>query len=241
MLDTLTYKPYSEKAILIVWPAKIELLIHQDILRYKQIIHDNIEAIESLIVGYHSLLVTFKYHLHSFTAAIEKLKVVYQQETVIRKKENFLWEIPVCYDSKFGIDLEILTEYSGLKNEAIIRLHCEPVYRIYFMGFLPGFMYLGGLNERIHFSRKPTPRRKVPKGAVAIGGAQTGIYPQESAGGWHIIGNAPISFFDSTKMPPCFAKAGDQIRFQSITKKQHEEIRILEEHGLYNLVKKPIE
>lgn len=240
MLDSLTYKPYGERSILIEWESKIDVSIHKDIIRYKQIIQSNSTQIQSVIVGYHSLLVSYKGLISSFTLAIKELKECYLQETVLETVENFVWEIPVCYDREFGIDLEVLAKQSGLTIEEIIRLHTKPIYQVYFIGFLPGFMYLGGLDKQIHFNRKQTPRLKVPKGSVAIGGSQTGVYPQESAGGWNIIGNTPISFFDRTKKRPCFIKAGDQICFQSITKEVHKEMMWLDKKGIYRCDKKQI-
>ena len=112
---------------------------------------------------------------------------------------------------------------------------------IYFIGFLPGFLYLGGLDERLFTPRKSTPRLRIEKGAVAIGGKQTGIYPQESPGGWNIIGNSPIQFFDNSKNTPCFAKAGDKLQFYSITLKEHHDIKVLVDAGVFQLESEEID
>jgi inhibitor of KinA len=141
----------------------------------------------------------------------------------------------VCYDSIFGLDLIEISKQKGMSEDAIIKLHSQTFYTVYFIGFLPGFLYLGGLDEKLYFPRKETPRLKVEKGAVAIGGKQTGVYPNISPGGWQIIGNSPISFFDSSKGEPCFAKSGDKIEFYAISKEKYDDIKALVDAGVYQL------
>ena len=92
------------------------------------------------------------------------------------------------------------------------------------MGFLPGFLYLGGLDKKLHIPRKDNPKLNILKGSVAIGGQQTGVYPSNSPGGWYVIGNSPINFFDINKSKICFAKPGDELSFYTITKEEHENI-----------------
>jgi len=128
-----------------------------------------------------------------------------------------VWGIPVCYDQELGKDLNALSKSKSISFEEVINLHTIPIYRIHFFGFLPGFMYLNGLDPALHFSRKSVPDRKIEPGSVAIGGAQTGIYPNESPGGWHVIGKTPTILFDQNENPPVFAKPGEQIKFLSIS------------------------
>ena len=127
-----------------------------------------------------------------------------------------IWQIPVCYDPEYGKDLGSLAVAKKLSLNSLIKLHAENTYRIHFFGFLPGFMYLNGLPEVLHTPRKPFPDRTVDPGSVAIGGAQTGIYPRESPGGWHIIGRSPVIFFDIEKDPPVWAQAGESLEFVPI-------------------------
>jgi KipI family sensor histidine kinase inhibitor len=128
-----------------------------------------------------------------------------------------VWEIPVCYNQELGKDLNALSKSKSISFEEVINLHTIPIYRIHFFGFLPGFMYLNGLDPALHFPRKSVPDRKIEPGSVAIGGAQTGIYPNESPGGWHVIGKTPTILFDQNENPPVFAKPGEQIKFLSIS------------------------
>lgn len=135
-----------------------------------------------------------------------------------------IWEIPVCYGHEFGKDLGSLAVEHRVTVNELIQLHSSVTYRLHFFGFLSGFMYLNGLPSRLHTPRKPVPDRSVNAGSVAIGGSQTGIYPMESPGGWHIIGRSPITFFDPNKNPPVWAEPGDQIRFVPIDLEEMEKL-----------------
>ena len=162
---------------------------------------------------------------------------MYFQKGIISTIRGIHWSVPVCYDPIFGIDLELVSDRKNKSVKEIIRLHTEVVYKVFFIGFLPGFLYLGGLNSKIAIPRKETPRLRVPKGAVAIGGSQTGVYPTESSGGWNIIGNSPVSFFDIDKITPCFAKTGDKISFESISFEAYTSIKEQLENNTYQLKK----
>lgn len=218
MNKNITYKPFGESAILVEWKASIKDEILEDILLFKEkIINHKVEDIVDLIQGYHSLTIVYSSHIIDFKKEVNFLKSIYSSSLLIKKQDYYQWEIPVCYDLKFGIDLQEMSKKSDIQIDEIIKLHSEAIYRIYFIGFLPGFLYLGGLNTQLIFDRKPTPRLSVTKGSVGIGGIQTGIYPNNSAGGWNIIGKTPINFFDVEKPNPCFAKSGDFIKFKPIS------------------------
>ncbi len=232
----LIYKRFGERSILIEWPSKIDENILHDVLNFKDIlVNSEIKSIIEMNHAYCSLLITYDYFGFNFKNEIEILKSLYKKEKNTTKSASILWNIPVCYDVNWGIDIETLSREKDLTIEAIINLHTQSIYTIYFIGFLPGFLYLGGLNEVLHTPRKASPRSKIEKGAVAIGGNQTGIYPNESPGGWNIIGNSPINFFDVSNEQPCFAKAGDKLKFYSISKKRYHDIKTLVEAGVYQL------
>lgn len=155
------------------------------------------------------------------------------------KKENnielkrTLWKLPVCYKDSFAPDLNYVCEEKGLSKEELITLHTGSIYTVYCMGFLPGFMYLGGLVDSLHLKRRSSPRPSVPPGSVGIGGSQTGIYPQESPGGWNLIGNCPVTLFNSSHKPPCFVSVGDHIQFYSISEQEYEFLKIKVQTGIY--------
>ena len=236
MLNQLTYKSFGERAILIEWPSVINEDVLQDIVAYKTKI-ERLLKLQDVIVGYNSLLLVYNFEIEKFQSKVAFLKELYFQKGVSSTIRNTHWKIPVCYDLEFGIDLELMVKAKKMSIEDIIQLHSKAIYTVYFIGFLPGFLYLGGLNERIVMPRKASPRLRVPKGAVGIGGEQTGVYPTESSGGWNIIGNSPISFFDIEKKIPCFAKTGDKISFESISLKEYILIEKQIENNTYQLKK----
>ncbi len=126
-------------------------------------------------------------------------------------------EIPTTYGGEKGPDLAFVAQYTGLSEQEVVRLHTEPLYDVYMLGFTAGFAYLGGLPERLAVPRLPTPRLRVPAGSVGIGGTQTGIYPVESPGGWRIIGQTRLPLFDASCQPPASLLPGDKVRFVLVT------------------------
>jgi len=236
MSFNLRYKPFGERSILIEWPERIDENILQDIIRFKDLIHEsNIKVIIELKTAYNSLLIVYSTVCRNFKNDVIFFKKLYKTFKTEHDNMSKRWKIPVCYDSIFGIDLEAISTENNLSVTEIINRHSKAFYTVYFIGFLPGFLYLGGLDKAIFMPRKPSPRLKVEKGAVAIGGNQTGIYPNESPGGWNIIGNSPVSFFDINKEVPCFANPGDQITFQSISFNEYKNIKSLVESGNYQI------
>ncbi len=218
------------------WPQRIDTSILNDILAFKsKLENSNLSYTKSVNHAYASLLITYNVSNFDVSSEIDKLKNLYKAPNTLNKQKHRLWKIPVCYDESFGIDLQTLSKEKQITIDDIVQLHSIPIYTIFFIGFLPGFLYLGGLNEQLFTPRKATPRLKIEKGAVAIGGKQTGVYPSESPGGWNIIGNSPIHFFDSLKEEPCFAKAGDRLQFHPITLKTHNDIKTLVDAGVYQI------
>ena len=238
----ITYKPYGNQAILVEWPAKIDENILKDIIIFKNKIEKNrIKVIVDIINTYNSLTIIYNTTIENIYDEILTLKSIKNQKNIATSEQNYLWNIPVCYDEKFGIDLQEISEIKKLTIDELIHLHSSAIYTVYFIGFLPGFLYLGGMDKRLHFPRKGSPRLNVSKGSVGIGGSQTGIYPSQSAGGWNIIGNSPISLFNVASDNPCFAKAGDKIRFAPIDFHEYQHIELQVAHGMYKLKKEMLD
>ncbi len=225
MVNKITYKPFGDKAILITWKAEICTSVSKAILSFQQKIDafENSHIVDT-IAGYTSLTIVYQTNIIDYLNEVEVLKKIEISKDTVLKKSSFTWQIPVCYDVEFGIDLQEISNTTNLEISEIIKLHSQHAYRVYFIGFLPGFLYLGGLNKQLFFNRKSNPRLKVAKGTVAIGGEQTGVYPSESAGGWNIIGKTPVNFFNINEDNPCFAEAGDFIKFVPIDKNQFLQI-----------------
>ena len=131
-------------------------------------------------------------------------------------------EIPVCYGGTLGPDLEELARVHQLSAQQAIELHSSAEYFVYMVGFMPGFAYMGGLPEQLATPRRSTPRTAVPAGTVGIGGSQTGVYPLESPGGWHLIGRTPLRIFDVQREPATLLAAGDRARFVPISLTEFE-------------------
>ena len=135
-----------------------------------------------------------------------------------------IWEVPVCYESNYGTDLGNLALEKHMRVNDLIELHSGTLYRIHFFGFLPGFMYLNGLPEELHTPRKAVPDRSVYPGSVGIGGSQTGIYPNQTPGGWQKLGRTPVQLFEPGQDPPVWASIGDQIQFVRISAEEMNEL-----------------
>ncbi|PYL62494.1 MAG: hypothetical protein DMF24_03955 [Verrucomicrobia bacterium] len=138
------------------------------------------------------------------------------------KSDMRLVEIPVCYAPEFAPDLDDVARGAELSTKEVVELHSTAEYRVACIGFVPGFPFLTGLAKKLATPRRATPRKEISPGSVGIGGAQTGIYPLRSPGGWNLIGRTPLKLFDPTKNPPSFLRAGDRVRFRAITREEFE-------------------
>ncbi len=221
----LTYHRFSERSILVQWPQKIDKSILDDVLIFKRHLQ-NLDTKQILQINnaYNSILIIYLTTIENINDSFLMLKKEYSVRQKLLNSENRHWKIPVCYDQEFGLDLIEISEEKDISISQLIQLHSEAIYTVYFIGFLPGFLYLGGLDELLYFPRKKSPRQRIEKGAVAIGGSQTGIYPNASPAGWNVIGNSPLEFFNIKSEQPCFAQAGDTVQFIKIEIKEHAKI-----------------
>lgn len=216
-----TYRTYTPFYGEFSWfsPISDDLLQFQLALKNQLKLDFPLEILE-IRLGFSTLAVIWKRSISAME--IESWLALVSPKLTLQPLGDRCWEIPVCYSPSKGKDLKILAESKNMQLEELIFAHTSPRYRIHFFGFLPGFMYLNGLPEILHSPRKPIPDRQVPAGSVAIGAAQTGIYPLESPGGWHLIGTCPSIFFDSKSNPPIWAHPGECIIFNSISEREFE-------------------
>ena len=240
MIDyPISVRPFGEHAVLLEWPEKVDTAILDDILllnNYLKTTCLNSDEWET-VPSYNSLLLIQRNQKVVFASFELKLKEWYEKRIGSDKMEKFLWRLPVCYDRDFAIDLEEVSKTLGKSIEEVITLHTSHEFTVYGIGFLPGFMYLGGLPSTLEVPRRSEPRTKVAAGSVGLAGKQTGIYPQESPGGWNIIGSCSVPIFDATRENPCFVNVGDRIQFYSISRAEYELHKIEGEVGIYQFEK----
>ena len=231
----ITIKPFGSHAILIEWPQEIKEKILDDILAFEAHLKNNCLDVNlwELVPSYNSItLINRHEHVHYELISIE-LKKWYKSKRSQVKTQRQLWRLPVCYDEEFGIDLQEVAETLNKSANEIIEDHTANIYTVYGIGFLPGFMYLGGLPSHLNVPRRSTPRLKVKKGSVGLAGKQTGIYPQTSPGGWNIIGNCSVELFNPQEENPCFVKVGDKVQFYAIEIAEYKLHKIEAEVGIY--------
>ncbi|VXC09991.1 5-oxoprolinase subunit PxpB [Maribacter litoralis] len=228
-------KPFGVHSVLIEWPNEVSEHILEKILHFETFLSKEVltEHDWELVPSYNSLLVINRTEEIDFAKISADIHSWYGQLKETAKPDRYLWRLPVTYDLEFGLDLEDVASQLNKSIEEVIALHTGATYTVYGIGFLPGFMYLGGINKELELPRRANPRPKVSKGAVGIAGKQAGIYPQESPGGWNIIGNCAVPIFDASKDNPCFVSVGDKIEFYKISKAEHD-LRLIEaEVGIY--------
>jgi KipI family sensor histidine kinase inhibitor len=174
------------------------------------------DCIVDLVPSYASLLVIFDLDRADYFDVKRKLRGALENLASLDAEAGELVTLPVYYSTESGPDLEIIADNGKLSVEEVIEIHQQQEYRVYAIGFAPGFAYLGEVDERIAAPRLATPRQKVPRGAVAIADRQTAVYPAVSPGGWNLIGLCPTRMFDPERDPSMPVKAGDRVRFEAI-------------------------
>lgn len=221
-----TVQIYSPKSILIQWNLKEftptfvnfqQMLLRELKEHYQNLIYLT-SSFDAILISFLSENTGIK---NKSIEIKQRLETFVGQELKIEIGKSF--EIPVCYED-FGLDLEDMAKHTGLDPSEIIHRHVKPTYTLYFIGFLPGFLYLGHVDEQIQIPRKHNPRPRLDQGSVGIAENQTGIYPSVSPGGWQIIGRTPVNIFDVNQNPPSPFKPGDQIKFKAIDRKEFDNI-----------------
>ncbi|MFT7675697.1 MAG: KipI family sensor histidine kinase inhibitor, partial [Gammaproteobacteria bacterium] len=174
------------------------------------------ELLVDLVPSYASLLVIYDINLCDHFEALKRLKLALSGLNTVNTASGELITLPVYYSIESGPDLSLIAEQTNLSIEQVIDIHQQGEYRVYAIGFAPGFAYLGEVDPRIAAPRLKTPRLKVPRGAVAIADRQTAVYPAPSPGGWNLIGLCPTRMFDPDKTPTMPVQVGDRVQFKSI-------------------------
>ena len=222
MFETPKILPASDRTILIQFGNKISEDIHRDVLHYSQVLAEWSDSlINNISPGYCSILIRLQDNV-SIKQSISLIRKIFNNDTQINIAPSRTVNIPVCYDGEFSPDMKRVMEHTGYSRDEIIDRHVSGSYLVYFIGFTPGFPYMGGMDTSLETPRQKTPRTIVPAGSVAIGGKQTGIYPIESPGGWNIIGKTYLPLFDWNDINSNPIKMGYRIQFHAISKKKFD-------------------
>lgn len=226
---TLSYQLFSlgDSALTIDWGNRIDEVLNREVMtRYRQLCHQQFPGFIEAVPAYSSLTVyydpVFIRQLRPAGGAAgeyvrERIYEMMQVDLPETETSSRLVRIPVCYDPALAPDLEKMLAEKELTAEELVRLHTSQEYRVYMMGFLPGFAYMGEVDERLAMYRKPRPE-PIKAGSVGIAGRQTGIYPFASPGGWQIIGMTPVQLFNRQRKEPTLLQAGDRVQFYPIDK-----------------------
>jgi inhibitor of KinA len=214
----------GDAALLVEWPARIDpetsgrAVGLADAVRARQD-----PRIRDVVVGYCTVTVYFD-PLALDPSVLEAELWRLSREAGRRiETETSVVEVPVCYGGEYGPDLADVASFAGTSQEEAIAIHSGPLYRVYVVGFVPGFPYMAQVDPRIALPRRSTPRTRVPAGSVAVAAGQTGIYPTETPGGWHLIGRTRLKPYDPSRAEPFAFRAGDRVRFTPIDRREFEQ------------------
>lgn len=217
--------PLGEQAVVLQLGKGVSTDLHEKVTVYQEAIFTaDFPWVKELIPAYDSITVFYDLGLLRsllsapsifdwVSAELKKIELVIP----LKKLPSSIHTIPVCYDTSLARDIETVAALNKVTVHKLIDLHASETYTIYMLGFLPGFPYMGTVPQQIQTPRKPNPEALVPKGSVGIAGAQTGIYPIDSPGGWQIIGRTPIPIFNLSAENPCLFTAGDRVQFEPIS------------------------
>jgi inhibitor of KinA len=227
----------GDSSLLVEFGKKISPETNQKITAVVQMIKEqHIEGVVDLIPAFCSLLINYDPRVVTYEEIKKRIQNLVRLEVKTGEVRKRIFEIPVCYGGEYGPDLGNIAEHAGLSEKEVIEIHSSRDYLIYMLGFLPGFTYLGGLDERIHTPRLANPRIKINAGSVGIGGSQTGIYPLDSPGGWQLMGMTPVKTYDPDRETPILVEAGDYIRFVPIDEQEYKRIKEMVDNGTYECV-----
>mgnify|MGYP002332142850 CR=1 FL=1 len=222
------YFPFGDSALVVEIGDVIDLEVNAKVLALDQAItQSKIFGIQECVPTYRSLLIRYNPLKTTYEELVFQIRNLEGsiQEVTVEERETKEIVVPVVYGGKYGPDLKYVAEIHSLTEEEVVRIHSAKRYRVYMIGFIAGFPYLGVVDDEIATPRLKTPRIRVPEGAVGIAEKQTGIYPREAPGGWRIIGRTPMKLFNPSRHPPSLLKPGDIVKFKPITEREFRALK----------------
>lgn len=227
-------KPLGETGLLVNFGETISPAIHLQVKALADYLEQNpFVGMQEYVISYTSVAIYYNPFIvrknalpnrdkSALQIVIKLIKEYLRQVENLEKTAKHVVEVPVCYGGEYGPDIEYVAQYNDLSIDEVIKLHTEPEYLVYMIGFCPGFPYLGGMNERLATPRRQTPRLKIPARSIGIAGNQTGGYPISTPGGWQIIGRTAVELFNpNDEVQPSLLKAGDYVKFVAISEQEY--------------------
>ena len=213
--------PAGDAAWLIELPERIDAAVNARAIEIARAIEREGLPVTDVVVGYRSVMAYFDPLDPRATDIGRRLEEIAAAPSTGVGVEGGIVEVPVCYDGPYGPDLGDVAAFGGCTSEEVISLHLGREYRVFVVGFVPGFAYMAPVDPRIAAPRRSSPRLKVPAGSVAVAAGQTGVYPEETPGGWSLIGRCPVRPYDSARAEPFLFRAGDRVRFNRISEDEY--------------------
>lgn len=241
MYEQARYLPAGDKGLVVEFGNSISPEINYKVRSFSFALEQaGLSGIVEYIPTYRSLLILYDplvWHPDLLVARFQELE---RSLSTVKLPQHNVYYLPVVYGGEMGPDFPSVCRHTGLTRNDLIKAHTDTTYLVYMLGFTPGFIYLGGMDERIATPRLDNPRLSVPAGSVGIAGNQTGIYPAESPGGWRIIGRTPVKLFQPLSSKPVLINAGDHVCFIEVTLEEYHELTGQIERGEYNIKKSQI-
>ncbi len=215
--------PAGDSVLVVEFEERIDPVVNAKTIACAEAIQTAaIAGVRDVVPTYRPVAVYFDPLRTDTDALLERIAHDAEAAVPAARAEQPPIRIPVCYGGELGPDLAQVASFATLAEDEVIRLHTAAIYRVFMLGFVPGFAYLGLVDQRIATPRHATPRVRVPQGSVGIAGVQTGIYPAETPGGWQLIGRTPVKPFDATRAEPFLMKAGDAVQFYAIDRAEYD-------------------
>jgi inhibitor of KinA len=220
----INFLPLGDQALVIRLGTTLSTATHRQVRRWSQWLEkEPLPGIIDWLPTYTNITLYYDSREWTYADLVHTVRQAAESLPPLQHEQGHLIRIPVCYGRQYGPDLEYVAEYHGISTTEVIERHTQVEYTVFMIGFAPGFPYLGGMDPSLATPRLESPRRVTPAGSVGIAGEQTGVYPQESPGGWRIIGRTPLRLFDLHRASPSLLKAGYRVRFQPVDEAQYEQ------------------